>query len=341
MRRKNGSGSVVKLSGKRRKPFAVRTPSTLDLEKGAFVFKYLGYFETVDEANVALANYNKGLQVGNVPTLGEIYQRFIRKKTTQGKSEATFRMYENTWKHMEKHKDVPINSIKTYDIQDIIDDLVDRGIGYSTCDKIKKQYSQLFQLAIADDYATKDYSKTVDIPKKPESDIRIFNEKDREKIKANAYKNKIIGTIAIMLFTGLRVGELLNLTTFSVDVNQKFIFGGGKTAAGKKRKIPISDFILPLLKTACDNSEDGYLFPWEYERYLDLYKEALKSIDVEYLSPHKCRKTFSTLLHRSGISSVIITELVGHVDFETTDKYYISVEDIERSKAIETMVKIL
>ncbi len=341
MRRKNGTGSIIKLAGNRRKPFAARTSAELNEKTGKMEYKYIGYFETRDEANIALAEYNKGFVTGEMPTLEEVYQRFLKKKQTKGRSEATIRMYTETWKHMKKHKDVPIGAIKTYDIQDIIDDLVDRGIGYSTCDKVKQQYSQLFQLAMADDYIQKDCSKAVDIPKKPESDIRIFSAEDRQKIKDNAYKDKIVGTIAVMIYTGLRVGELLNLTTFSVDTDQKFIFGGGKTEAGKNRKIPISDFILPFLQKAKENSEDGYLFQWQYTHYLDLYKEALNKIGVEYLSPHKCRKTFTTLLHRSGISPVLITELVGHVDFETTDKYYINVADEERAKAVQKMTKIL
>ena len=341
MRRKNGTGTVYKLSGKRRKPFVARTASTLNEETGVMESKYIGYFETRDEANIALAEYNKGFMTGEMPTLEEVYQRFMKKKRTQGKSENTFKMYESSWKYMQRHKDVSIGAIKTYDIQSVIDDLVDRGLGYSTCDKVKKQYSQLFQLAMADDYIQKDYSKAVDIPKKPESDIRIFSAEDRQKIKENTYKDKIVGTIAVMIYTGLRVGELLNLTTFSVDTEQKFIFGGGKTEAGKRRKIPISDFVLPFLKQAKEISEDGFLFQWDYSHYLDLYRQALNKLNIEYLSPHKCRKTFTTLLHRSGISPVIITDLVGHVDFETTDKYYINVADEERAKAVQKMTKII
>ena len=56
MKLPNGYGAVVKLSGKRRKPYAARV--TLKwTEDGKQIRKYLGFFRTRQEALKALANY--------------------------------------------------------------------------------------------------------------------------------------------------------------------------------------------------------------------------------------------------------------------------------------------
>lgn len=56
MRRKNGTGSVVKLSGRRRCPYEVRINTRLD-ERNYPVYDVLGRFSDRDEAAAALLDY--------------------------------------------------------------------------------------------------------------------------------------------------------------------------------------------------------------------------------------------------------------------------------------------
>lgn len=61
MKRPNGSGSVVKLSGKRRKPYAIYiTDGVLVTSEGTVKQKKkcLGYFECKKEALIELEKYN-------------------------------------------------------------------------------------------------------------------------------------------------------------------------------------------------------------------------------------------------------------------------------------------
>ena len=57
MKNQNGTGSIYKLKGKRRKSWAVRV--SFQDEFGTTRRKYLGYFETKKEAQEVLYNYNK------------------------------------------------------------------------------------------------------------------------------------------------------------------------------------------------------------------------------------------------------------------------------------------
>ena len=50
MRNPNGYGSIIKLSGKRRKPFAVRVTIGWN-NNGKQIYKYIGYYKTKQEAD--------------------------------------------------------------------------------------------------------------------------------------------------------------------------------------------------------------------------------------------------------------------------------------------------
>lgn len=56
MRRANGEGSIFKLSGKRRKPWAVRITVGYE-ENGKQIYKYVGYYQTKTEAKTAVREY--------------------------------------------------------------------------------------------------------------------------------------------------------------------------------------------------------------------------------------------------------------------------------------------
>lgn len=63
-----------------------------------------------------------------------------------------------------------------------------------------------------------------------------------------------IDTILILIYTGMRVGELLDIKVENVHINEKYMVGGSKTEAGKNRVIPFHERIVPLVKKWYDNA---------------------------------------------------------------------------------------
>ncbi len=72
----------------------------------------------------------------------------------------------------------------------------------------------------------------------------------------NINRMDFIDTILILIYTGMRVGELLDIRLDNVYLDQKYMIGGSKTEAGKDRVIPLHDRILPLVEKWYNTSKD-------------------------------------------------------------------------------------
>ena len=72
MRRGNGDGGIFKLSGKRRKPYAVRI-TTGWTDEGKQQYKYIGYFENKTAAKKALNEYLINPQTINIVTFADVF----------------------------------------------------------------------------------------------------------------------------------------------------------------------------------------------------------------------------------------------------------------------------
>lgn len=90
MRLPTGYGSIIKLGGKRRRPFAVRITAGWS-DDGKQRYQYLGYFPTRKEALSCLDDYNQ-----------RPYDVEARKITFAG----LYRKW-GEWKYTRVHKDIP------------------------------------------------------------------------------------------------------------------------------------------------------------------------------------------------------------------------------------------
>ena len=129
------------------------------------------------------------------------------------------------------------------------------------------------------------------------------------------------GIILIALNTGMRLGEILNLTWGQVDLRQGYITVV-KTKSGKQRKIPINRAAYDALK---NRSKDSiFVFNQDGKPYGSVkkgFKGALKRAGIGYCRFHDLRHTFATRLVLANVSLPVVKELLGHASIETTMRY--------------------
>ena len=84
MRNPNGYGSVIKLSGNRRRPYRVRKTIGWN-EKGHPIYQTLGYTVTREEGMILLATFNKDpwdVDKSNM-TLTELFELWLERKSAK------------------------------------------------------------------------------------------------------------------------------------------------------------------------------------------------------------------------------------------------------------------
>ena len=339
MRNPNGYGCINKLSGKRRRPWAVQITIGWS-DNGKQLKKYLSYHTTRAEAMQALADYNANpyqFETSNI-TFAEIYDKWSDYKFNEVGNSAIIG-YKAAFKTSKPLHDMRFVEIKTAHLQNL---LKKSGKAHGSLRKLKVLFNQLFEYAMKNDIVSKDYSKFVEIGKnKEKSSRKPFSNSEINLLWKHAYNIEFIDTILIMIYSGLRIGELLDIKTENVDLFNKTITGGLKTDAGKNRLVPIHNKVFDFIKVRMEENESGFLIhnafgkQMKYSNYLrEKFEPIMQQLNMKH-RPHDCRHTFATLLNNAEANATSIKKLIGHSSFITTEKIYTHKDVEELRKAVE------
>lgn len=340
MRNANGNGSIVKLKGNRTKPFMVRVTIGWE-ETGKQIRKLIGTYATQKEAQKALIEYLDNpydLELSNIQ-FKDIYNKWSKLKYPKI-SHSAILGYQSAYDNVQRLHIMKIKDIKARHLQEAIDNC---SKGQAT-KKIKYLFGQMFAYAMQNDIITKDYSKYVDIGKaSTENKREPFSNKEIELLWKHINDIDFIDTILIMIYSGFRIGELLELETQNIDLDNMTMIGGLKTEAGKNRLIPIHPKILPLIEKRL-NKNNQYLiinFKGKKMKYDNYYREKfipiMKQLNMKH-RPHDCRHTFAALLSNANANATAIKKMIGHESYLTTEKIYTH-KDIEELRKNVELIK--
>lgn len=179
--------------------------------------------------------------------------------------------------------------------------------------------------------------------------------------------------VNLMIFTGLRRGEVVGLQWGDIDLEQRTLqvirnvirdtksesgiyIGTPKTEDGA-RTIALSSYLVGLLKSWKEEqvTRRGVLLPTAYvfsnaeDPYWPLYPTTVTAwvhdFEVKHtlpkVSPHDLRHTAATLALQSGANLKTVQDMLGHADFKTTATYYTGITEETRHEtaaAVEALV---
>lgn len=338
MRNPNGYGSAYRLKGNRRKPFIARITIGWN-DSGKQLYHTLGYFKSQPEAMGALADYNKNpLSIESTTvTFAELYEKWSKEKFNKI-SQSNIKGYKAAYNISEPLHNMKFTDIKKIHLQSIVDNC-DKS--HATLRKIKVLFNQIYKYAFENDIALKDYSKFVELRKdESESTRKPFTKNEIQKLWDNLGKIEFIDIALIMIYSGLRPGELILIETGKVDTYNRIMRGGIKTKAGINRIIPINRKILPLVKNRLVEgnrflivNSKGMQFKYS-NLYDDKWKRIMELLEMEH-KPHDCRHTFATLMDNAGANKLSIKRILGHASRDITDKVYTHKNIEELKKAVD------
>lgn len=338
----NGFGSVYEVKdGRRRKPWVARV-TTGWTKDGKQKRQVIGYFETSAEALQALVLHqvNPVSPKANM-TLGELYEEWSESKYRRI-SKSTIDNYKAAWKYLSKHEKVKVKELRKAQFQKIID--ANEDMSQSTLQKIKALAVMLCNYAVENDITNKNYAQFIELPKTTKKERETFTDAEIKTLEDNAEKIEWVDTILILIYSGMRISEMLNLTRFNVDLKKRIFTGGLKTDAGKDRIIPIHDKVYKYVEKWYNKNndylifrEDGKKFNAKYYRE-KIYYPTLEKLEIRKLTPHSCRHTFASLMAKAGVDPLYIQRIMGHTDYAFTANEYTHTDITELKDAI-SMVK--
>lgn len=307
MRRPNRSGSVYKLGGKRHKPWAVKMTVGYD-DEGRQIRKYVGYYETRREAIEALEKLNSDPFDTAAMTVAEAWQGWT--ESFQG-SENTIAGYRSAFNRAKPIHQCKLEDLNLSMMQAVVDT---EPKTYSTAAAAKKMLSAILEYGFAHDAcpaSRKDLLKYIVMPERPskEGSARRFTD---DEIQEAIDSDCILAVV--LLFTGLRRQELLDLTMEDIDLDAQTInVRKSKTAAGV-RIVPIPDKLIPWIKRYIEAGSIG-----KSRFYIE--NNMWKPYPLHGHRRHDCRHTYISILTEAGVDERMIKALVGHAGGVTTDVY--------------------
>jgi integrase len=132
--------------------------------------------------------------------------------------------------------------------------------------------------------------------------------------------------LVLLLFTGLRPSEGINLMWSNIDFKNKLLHIED-TKNREDHTIPLTQHILDLLTDRKDESLGGYVFPgYNPNKALvtanKQVKKVVKDSGVQFLL-HDLRRTFATYADSLGIQHNTIKRLMNHKNKDVTSAHYI------------------
>lgn len=312
MRRGNGDGSIIKLSGKRRKPYAVRVTVGWTNE-GKQKFKYVGYFTSKTDAKKALNEYlaNPKQQIIERQTLENVFNKMLDKSNF---TDGTKKQYISGYKKLETLSKRQIDTITLEELEELLELETP-----NTQARIKKTLSNIYKYALKYEYVTRNLADFLEIETAQAKERKVFTKEEIQALWANMGTQRHDDIPIILLYSGLRISELLDITTDNVDFESNTIFiAKSKTAAGV-RTIPIHPQILPLIQKR-HNARNKYLF-MNNGRKLPYSTYMREFWAVKGHTPHEARHTFVTQLEKCSDDRIALKKIIGHALTDITDHY--------------------
>lgn len=324
MRLPNGFGQIKKLSGKRRKPYAVYPPTKDYKDNGQAVqSKALGYFATYNEAYNCLSEYNKNpydVETRSL-TFAEVYELFKADKFNGRKqySKSTANSYTTAYNNCKSLHNEVYRLLKTSDYQTVIDNCT---LKHSSLELILILFKQVEKFAIAHDITDKSYAQYAQISIADDDEHGVpFTEAELTVLWSNT-DDPIVRQILVLCYSGFRVSAYQSIKI------ENGCFNGGVKNEQSKRLVPIHSAIAKW------SNEVVGLVAYSFRN--NMY-ETLSKLKIERHTPHDCRHTFSWLLSSAGVDDFTRHLLMGHtIPGDVEAKVYTHKTIEELTKAINS-----
>ena len=294
------------------------------INQGAYLRLTRVLMDVFDE--IEIVDETKNIELNNY----ELLNVFLAAKKIEGCSGKTIHYYYTTIKRMFDELNIDVENISTDDLRNYLTGYKEtNSLSKTTVDNIRRIFSSFFAWLEDEGYILKNPVKRIHRVKTPRVVKDTLTDEDFELMCSNCKNIRDLAIIELLLSTGIRVGEIVNLDIDDVDFNERecIVFGKGEAERvvyfDARCKLHLQEY---LSKRSDDNSA---LFVSLYKPYNRLGINGVESMlsnlgkrcNIKNLHPHKFRRTFATNAINKGMPIEQVQKLLGHLQIDTTMQY--------------------
>lgn len=345
----NGFGGIVEIRNKNlRKPFRAEVTVGKN-ENNRPVRKILGYYESYNNAYVALAEYNKHpYDFYKLITVEQLYEKWTA-VYFKNITESAARTIIAAWRYCFSTYKIPAQEIRARHIKFCMEKGMWNGKKPSPAiaTKIKSLWNLMLDYALEFEVVDRNYARTFNISDKILDEQTkatrghiIFSQEEMEKLW-NHLHVPYVNIILMQCYSGWRPQELGKILLEDVDLDNGIMKGGVKSDAGINRVVPIhpkiKNIIHDLYKTS-KSLDSKYLITCTdmtthrsnpvltYDKYSKRFMDVIKQLNLNpEHRPHDPRKQFASMAKEAGVDPYAVKLLIGHSITDITEKTYTEV----------------
>ena len=257
-------------------------------------------------------------------------ESFISSKQIEGCSDRTIKYYKEIIDKFNNSFDKSIKKITTEEIRSYLSNYKEMSTcGSTTIDNIRRVLSSFFSWLEDEDYIIKSPIRRIHRIKTPTTVKEVLTDENLEKLRDECENIRDLSLIELLISTGMRVGELVNLNISNLNFEDRscIVLGKGNKERevyfDAKTKLHLKEYISKR------NDNNDALFVSLREPYQRLSISGIELIvrnlgvntNINKVHPHKFRRTLATMAIDKGMPVEQVQKLLGHVKIETTMHY--------------------
>lgn len=259
-----------------------------------------------------------------------LIQLFIAAKKIEGCSDNTLKYYTNTLTNICGSFQKSIRDIETNDLRLYLANYQNtRNTSKVTLDNIRRIMSSFFAWLEDEDYIMKSPVRRIRKVKTTKTVRETLSDEHLEQLRDQCEHPRDLAIVDLLISTGIRVGELVNLDRSDINFVERECIVLGK--GDKERRVYFDAKTKIHLQQYLDQRTDSnpalfvsYQTPFNrlsiagVERFLRNLGERSQ---VQHVHPHKFRRTMATMAIEKGMPIEQVQKLLGHSKIDTTLHY--------------------
>jgi len=260
----------------------------------------------------------------------KIISTFLSSKRVEGCSQRTLIYYETTIKKMINEIEKRIDYITTEDLRDYLGKYrIKNKTNKTTIDNIRRIFSSFFSWLEDEDYILKNPVRRIHKIKQGRVIREVLSDESLEILRDNCEELRDLAMVELLISTGIRVGELVNLNIDDVNFNERecIVFGKGESEREVYFDARTKIHLLKYLESRNDDNPSLFVSFKKPHTKLGIsgverrIRDLGNKSKIKRVHPHKFRRTLATNAIDKGMPIEQVQKLLGHIQIDTTMQY--------------------